>query len=124
MNKEIREKLIEIARLKSTLSYSKLNEQLSLGYDFANDHHRELIGEELGEVSKFELQKGRPLLSVLIVHENDRIQGDGFYKLCQELGYGDWESLKKSKNFEVDHIKECYKFWKDSENFRKYKNDN
>ena len=86
MIKDIRLKLIELAKLKTPWSYSQLNEQLQLGLKFENPYDRDLIGEWLGEVSVHEHLKGRPLLSALIIHKSsDREQGDGFYKLCEKL---------------------------------------
>lgn len=124
MQKEIRNKLIELARLKTPWSYSQLNEQLQLGLDFSLGYDRELIGEWLGEISMHEFEQGRPLLSSLIIHQaKDREQGDGFYKLCEELYKIPWEDLKADKNFEIEKMKECYAFWKDNENLKKFKND-
>lgn len=124
MEREIRNKLIELARKKTPWSYSQLNEQLLLGLNFKNGYDRELIGEFLGNISMCEHQKGRPLLSSLIIHKSsDREQGNGFYKLCSEIYGKDWEELKADKDFELERMKECYSFWKDNENYKKYKND-
>ncbi|NOU17251.1 MAG: hypothetical protein HOO91_06795 [Bacteroidales bacterium] len=124
MKKDIRKKLIELARLKTPWSYSQLNDQLQLGLNFQNGYDRDLIGEWLGEISRHEFEKGRPLLSSLVIHQGrDREQGDGFYKLCEELLGTPWEQLKEDKNFEIEKMKECYAFWKEGENYRKYKND-
>jgi len=124
MEREIREKLIELARNKTPWSYSQLNEQLLLGLNFKNDYDRNLIGEFLGDISMHEYQKGRPLLSSLIIHKSsDREQGNGFYKLCSEIYGKKWEDLKADKDFELERMKECYSFWKDNENYKKYKND-
>lgn len=124
MIKDIRLKLIELARLKTPWSYSQLNEQLQLHLDFKNPYDRELIGDWLGEISLHEFHMKRPLLSSLIIHKsNDREQGDGFYKLCEQIYGDDWKSLKADKDFELNEMKKCYSFWKDNENFKKYKND-
>lgn len=124
MEKDIRQKLIELARLKTTWTYSQLNEQLQLGLNFNNDYDRSLIGEWLGDISKHEFNKDRPLLSALITHkQGNREQGDGFYKLCEELFDKDWQDLKANKNWENSLIAECYTFWLDSENFKKFKNE-
>ena len=123
MVKEIRLQLIELARLKTTWSYSQLNDQLMLGLDFSIGSDRDLIGEWLGEISLHEYNNGRPLLSSLIVHkEADREQGDGYYKLCEDIYKKPWQELKADKNFEIERIKECFAFWKDNENYKKYKN--
>jgi hypothetical protein len=124
MNKEIRNKLIELARLRTTWSYSQLNEQLQLGLDFSNGHDNKLIGEWLGEISIHEHERKRPLLSVLITHKYDkREQGDGFYKLCGDLFGEDWEKLKANKKWENGLIADCYEFWLEPENYKKYKKD-
>lgn len=124
MEREIRNKLIELARNKTPWSYSQLNEQLLLNLNFNNGYDRELIGEFLGNISMHEYHKGRPLLSSLIIHKSkDREQGDGFYKLCSEIYGKDWEELKSDKDFELERMKECYSFWKDNDNYKKYKND-
>lgn len=124
MEKDIRKKLIELARLKTPWSYSQLNAQLELGLDFRNGYDRDRIGEMLGEISRYEFSKKRPLLSSLIIHQaKDREQGDGFYKLCEELLGIDWMELKADKEFELEKMKECYAYWKDDSNYKKFKDD-
>ncbi|WP_452232056.1 hypothetical protein [Lacinutrix sp. MEBiC02595] len=124
MSKDIRDKLIELARRKSTWTYSQLNEQLQLGYDFNNSLDRKEIGIQLGEISVHEFNKRRPLLSALITHaDNKREQGDGFYKLCAELYDEDWEDLKADKNWENKMIADCYEYWTNPQKYKNFKND-
>ncbi len=124
MEKEIRDKLIELARLKTTWTYSQLNEQLMLGLDFNLEQNRSLIGEWLGAISTNEFSKGRPLLSSLITHKHGkREQGDGFYKLCETLFGERWQALKANKKWENGIIAECFTFWLNPDNYKKYKND-
>jgi len=124
MDDRIRKKLIECARQKAPISYSELNDQLELGFDFSLGHHRDEIGQILGEISEHEFDKGRPLLSALVIHKGpDKEQGDGFYKLCEYLYDIPWQELKADRNFELDKMKDCYKFWLDPNNYEKYKND-
>jgi hypothetical protein len=124
MVKDIREKLIELARLQTTWTYSTLNEQLMLGLNFNNVYDRDLIGDWLGEISEHEYSKGRPLLSCLITHKNGmREQGDGFYKLCERLYGENWQKLKSDKKWEKGLIADCYEFWLDPIKYKKFKND-
>jgi hypothetical protein len=124
MEKEIRNKLIELARLKTTWTYSQLNEQLMLGLDFNLEQHRVLIGDWLGNISIHEHNKKRPLLSSLITHKyGKREQGDGFYKLCEELYGKEWQSLKANKKWENQIIADCFTFWLNPDNYKRYKND-
>jgi len=124
MDRAIRTKLIELARLKTTWTYTQLNEQLLLNLNFEDASDRSLIGEWLGEISIYELEKGRPLLSVLITHKNgQREQGDGFYKLCEGFLGRPWEELKADKEWENQQIAKCFEFWTNPENYKNYKND-
>lgn len=124
MDRDIRKKLIELARLKTTWTYSQLNDQLGLGLNFDNADERAYIGELLGDISEHEHNKGRPLLSSLITHKGGkREQGDGFYKLCERLLGTDWEDLKADKTWENKVIAECFEFWLDPNNYKNYKND-
>lgn len=121
---EIRKQLIDLARSKTTWSYSQLNNQLQLNLNFDDPSDRKLIGEWLGEISLHENERERPLLSALIIHKGkDKEQGDGFYKLCQDIYNKNWEDLKANKNFEIEKITECFTFWKNNDNYKKFKND-
>ncbi len=121
---EIRKQLVDLARSKTTWSYSQLNNQLQLNLNFDDPLDRKLIGEWLGDISLHEYARRRPLLSALIIHKGkDKEQGDGFYKLCQDIYNKNWEDLKANKNFEIEKITECFTFWKDNDNYKKFKND-
>lgn len=124
MNREIRSLLIQYARIGRTISYSQLNEQLQLGYDFNLEFHRSQIGEDLGDVSTYEHLKGRPLLSALVVQQGSNYEGDGFYKLCENLGYGNWETLKQNRT-DFDEIQKdrCFDFWNDDIKYKSFKDD-
>lgn len=124
MDKEIRLKLIEYARLKTTCTYSQLNEKLQLHLNFADASDRSLIGDWLGDISIHEHEKGRPLLSSLVTHKDKmREQGDGFYKLCEDLLGIPWLELKADKEWENQQIAKCFEFWINPTNYKNYKND-
>ena len=121
---QIRKELIELARKKRTETYSWLNNKLGLALDFSNPSDRKLIGAWLGDISSHEYDKGRPLLSALITHKGGkREQGDGFYKLCEEIYGTDWHTLKSDKDWENQQIANCYTFWLKSNHYKKFKND-
>ncbi len=124
MIKDIRLKLIELARQRTTWAYSQLNDHLGLGLNFDNPLDRAQIGEWLGEISIHEYERGRPLLSALITHlRGQREQGDGFYKLCEQIYGEDWQALKEDKEWENGVIAECFRYWLEPDNYKKYKND-
>ncbi len=124
MRRDIRNQLIQLARLRTTWSYSQLNDQLELGLNFTNPLDRDLIGEWLGDISVHEYERGRPLISSLITHQNGlREQGDGFYRLCERLFGEHWELLKADKHWENGVIAECFEYWLNPDNYRQFRND-
>lgn len=124
MVKEIRYKLIELAKLRTTWAYSQLNDQLQLGLDFSNGYDNKLIGIWLEEISRHEHARNRPLLSCLITKKNGRReQGDGFYELCEDIFKRDKYELKADKKWENGLIADCYEYWLNPEYHSKYKHD-
>ncbi len=115
MNTIVRNYLIELARKKSnqTVTYQKLSDDCNLGLKMTDGQHiRNEIGRILGEVSEHEHNHNRPLLSSLVIRLSDGEEGDGFYKLAEKLGYGNWKKLKRDM-FEHEQIAECIKKWSD-----------
>lgn len=106
----VRNILIRIASKKQTIYYSELCEKANLNLDMSIPADRGEIGKILGHISRYEHENERPLLSSVVVTKNME-QGDGFFKLAEELGFGDWKKLKKEKLFEYDMINKTHNFW-------------
>lgn len=122
MNKVVRSHLIEIARKGTAITYQVLSDQCKLGLVMQfSQYDRTQIGQILGEISAFEHRQGRPLISALVISKGDKYQGDGFFKLCEELGFGSWKKLKADIAFEIEHMNACYDFWKNDSNYNQYK---
>ena len=122
MNTKVRSSLIERARDKGNelVRYQELSDKCKLGLDMSRIDHRAEIGRILGEVSSYEYHNDRPLLSALVVRAGDNYEGDGFFKLADELGLGNWKKLRDS-NFDILEINKCIEFWSDESNYLKYK---
>jgi hypothetical protein len=84
-----------------------------------SEYARGEIGRILGEISRFEHNETRPLLSSLVVSKGENYQGDGFYKLAEELGFGSWKKLKTDKSFEIGQMNVSYNFWANQSNYNK-----
>ena len=84
MNEELRQILIEVARKRRFMFYGELAPSLNL--DMNLDNNRVEIGRILGEISTYEHQQGRPLLTAIVVHKRDNRPGVGFFNLARELG--------------------------------------
>lgn len=122
MNEKVRAVLIDLARKAKTITYQELSDQCELGlFMRESEFARAEIGRILGEISAFEHINGRPLLSSLVITKGDNYQGDGFYKLCEELGFGNWKKLKADISFEIGQMNACYDFWKNNTNYSKFK---
>jgi hypothetical protein len=123
MNKTVRNYLIELARKKTNqvVTYQKLCDDCNLKLDMENQYHRKVIGEILGDISTFEHQNERPLISSLVLRKGDDYEGDGFYKLAERLGFGNWKKLKKEGVFEIFQMKESINKWTDESFYIKNK---
>jgi hypothetical protein len=119
MNQRVREHLINIAARGGTITYQKLSDECALKLDMqASQYDRAEIGRILGEISTFEHIHGRPLISAVVITKGTGYEGDGFFKLAQELGFGPWKKLRDS-DFDIVEIKKCFEFWRNAENFSK-----
>ncbi len=104
MNEMIRDKLIEAAKQHKIIYYSEVGELLNFSMD--NPHHRTELGRILGEISTEEHQKGLPLLSALVVHKENLLPGEGFFKLARELGKQ--KSDEDNDSFYTKELKEVF----------------
>jgi len=92
-----------------------------LGFNFRESpYDRKEIGRILGEISAFEHSNDRPLLSALVLSKSLE-EGDGFYRLCEELGYGSYRKLKGDPTFAPIQMNRCYEFWQNDSNYAKYR---
>ena len=106
MHKEIFRKLVACAKAGDILSYSEIAPLAGLNME--NPADRLELGAILGEISESEHAKGHPLLSAIVLHKNDSVAGDGFFKLASSLGLflgGDKVS------FLINEIKRVHAHW-------------
>lgn len=122
MNNKVRQYLIGISHKKGVVGYQELCDACGLKLNMRdNPQDRTEIGKILGEISTFEHKHNRPLLSAVVLNKSGE-EGDGFFKLCEELGItGDWRRLKKDEQFMYDEINKCHKVWADTEYYMIHK---
>lgn len=98
----VRNKLIEVARSESLITYGELEAIAEL--------RAVSIGPlVLDEISRNEASEGRPLLSAVVVNSDTRSPGDGFYRLASELGRA--ASADPDLEFWVAELKAAYEYW-------------
>lgn len=123
MNYRVREYLIDLCTKGKIISYQELSEECKLGLDMSSPGDRSKIAELLGEISTYEHQNKRPLLTAIVIAKRTHTQGDGFFKLGEQLGLGNWKTLKRNA-FDAEQIRLCSEFWSNTENYNKYRNIN
>ena len=125
----IRSYLIEIAKNNDTVFYSDISEVLNLGYDFSNDFKAGILfGNELSEISRYEINKGRPLLTFIVVNKlkdknyNQHLPSKMFYNKTKRFTQYKTDFRTKT-NLEIfnEQSKLLFDFWSDSQNYQKYK---
>ena len=123
MNERVRTYLIDLARQRTdqTINYQRLSDNCNLGLDMSNITDRNTMATILDEISTFEYNNDRPLLSALVIRLDDTREGDGFYKMADRLGYGSWQQLKRENIFEAHQIGVCLDFWSDNNNYQQYR---
>ena len=80
----LHDRLTEAAAKSEIVSYSELEDLLKL--DMRSPDDRRKIGVWLGEISRWEVARGRPMLSSVVWHKDLSGPGRGFYNLVVELG--------------------------------------
>ncbi len=83
MHQTIYERLKEVARRKVIVYYHEIAPLA--GLDMSNPAHRNEIADILGEISRYDVMKGRPMLSAVVVLKETGMPGKGFFTLAREL---------------------------------------
>ena len=98
------------ARRKDWIGYEELNEECDLGLALGTDQGRNMIGDYVGAVSEFEVDKHRPMLSAVVVHkQSPREPGPGFYKWADELGQRRPRESDRALWFRL--LNDCHAYW-------------
>ncbi len=107
MHQAIYEYLKAKARQEKLATYGEIAPLANL--DMANQADRNRIGEILGEISTFEHQHKRPLLSVIVIHKNGTEPGPGFFNLAKALGI---QNQQDNDSFFIAELNRVYHYWK------------
>jgi hypothetical protein len=69
------------------------------------------LGDVLGNISVFEHEHGRPLISALVVQAGTHQAGDGFYKLLLEKRLGIELSPEQQRPYWRQEIRKAVSYW-------------
>jgi len=117
MNQEIRKFLIDQCVLGQPIYYEDVAEKINL--NLALDKDRQVLSKTLGEISAYEYENGRPLISSIAIYKTANDHGNGFYNLCEELGIGKSSKLKK-EFFGFTALENSKKFWSQDFNYQQF----
>jgi hypothetical protein len=82
---QARTAMINVARARQTISYGDLVGHI---HTWKLDPHGETLAKILDDISTSEHQRGRGMLSAVVVHAtDDYLPGPGFFKLASRLGH-------------------------------------
>lgn len=122
MNNTVRKYLINVARTKNKfVYYSDVVKDCNLGFDLSNEYGQYQLSVVLGEVSTYENEQERPLISSLAIYKNERKNdhGDGFYKLAQTLGKGKAKQLREDL-YAFEEAEKCRSFWQNEIYYKQF----
>lgn len=122
MNIRVRKFLIEIARKNDKpVYYLDLLRENGLSTDLESPQVRRQLKQLLTEISEFENENGRPMLTSLAINKNLSDPGYGFFDLAEKFGKGKATNLQK--NFwAIEEAKRTRKYWQDEINYLKFAN--
>lgn len=98
----VRSILIEVATRGDTIAYSDLATRAGLAFNHKLANDRRVFGLLLGDVSKQEYGRGRPLLTAVVVRKGEGKPGPGFLGL---------EGFPETEEFWETELKRVHDFW-------------
>jgi len=105
---EMRDILINLARIKQPIAYSELAAQLQTAYI----HYRApAFGQILRDIAAEEEDAGRPMLAVLVVNKQTGICGAGFFKHAAAKGH----DVAEPEQFWQDELTRVHDYWSNVE---------
>jgi hypothetical protein len=122
MNEQIRKLLIDTARTTNQfVFYSEIVSKCNLSINLKSQGGRDQLSRLLGEVSEFENNNGRPLLSSMAIYKDEKKNdhGDGFYVIASRLKKKKFGQLK-AQLFGFEEAEQCRRFWQNDRNYKKY----
>ncbi len=117
MNHEIRNYLIDQCVKGKPIYYEDVGNKLGLNLELQSD--RLILSKTLGEISTFEHNNNRPLISSIVIYKVKNDHGYGFYNLCEKLGLGKATSLR-NKLFGFLEMDKSKIFWQKGLNHKSY----
>lgn len=106
MHEQIYRTLIDVARSGRYTTYAEIAPLAGLDMPLQAD--RTEIGRILGEISTFEHSQGRPLLSAVVIHSDNNMPGEGFFRLARQLNL---HTGTDDLQFFIQELRKVHEYW-------------
>ncbi len=110
LNQKIYEHLKQVARNGDTVPYSDIAPMVGLDLDNPGDRVR--LSHFLGDISTYEHENGRPLLSAVVTHKGANEPGLGFFDMARDNGLHTGHSEMENLTFFAQELARVYEYWK------------
>jgi hypothetical protein len=101
--------LKDVARNGALITYGEIAPLADLNMESQGD--RTKMGELLGEISTYEHEHGRPMLSAVVVLAESGSPGKGFYNLARYLELHHGQGELADMEFFANELKQVYQYW-------------
>lgn len=112
LQKRMRAAMIEVALDRTNITYTDFGARFGITPDM-EFHFHELAGN-IGAVSQFESERGRPMLSCLVVRADEKMMpGRGFFDLAFNLGRMKFtpDDADNRLKFQISELRAVYEHW-------------
>lgn len=114
LERDIRNVLIDIVKTgneqETVIRYKKLADRFERPYVDIDERNR--FHKLLDDINRYEVSRGRPLLSAIVVNET-QMPGEGFYRLAKELRLQ--RPDEDNDAFAIRAREQLFEFWKNNE---------
>jgi hypothetical protein len=117
MDQTVRKFLIDQCVKGEPVYYEVIGNILNLNLDLDSD--RGILSKTLGDISTFEFEKGRPLISSIAIYKQKNDHGYGFYDLCQDLKIGKAKALQ-DKLYGFTEMERSKTYWLDKSHYANF----
>jgi hypothetical protein len=111
MHMAIYDQLVQLAHTKRLTTYSDIAPLAGLSMDDEEDRNK--MSQILVEILQHEADKGRPMLTAIVVHKGqDNNPGEGFFSAVTDLGrYSGSRNALTRLEFWVRQVGEVHSYW-------------
>ena len=106
------QRLREVARAQTTITYSDLCKELAVATGVRLEPHEAPLAALLGQVNVLEQEAQKPLISCVVVHKaGDSKPGPGFWNMANAMGLDIGSTEDDRERYWIAELNRCYATW-------------